>query len=107
MFATVPWMGTAQVAQPVAPPPAAGRHQPDVRSRSPHGSGGSHVSDVTSACSEQSVTGFTVGDRFFEEHVFEQQIRLEFLEIPQWKRKTIIVKCMERMPDNIHSWMAS
>ena len=107
MFATAPWLGTAQVAQPVAPPPAAGRNQHDVRSRSPHGSGGSHVSDVTSASSEQSVTGFTVGDRFFEEHVFEQQIRLEFLEIPQWKRKSIIVKCMDRMPDNIHSWLAS
>ena len=107
MFATAPWLGTAQVGQPVAPPPAAGRNQHDVRSRSPHGSGGSHVSDVTTASSEQSVTGFAVGDRFFEEHVFEQQIRLEFLEIPQWKRKSIIVKCMERMPDNIHSWLAS
>ena len=107
MFATAPWLGTAQVGQPVAPPPAAGRNQHDVRSRSPHGSGGSHVSDVTTVSSEQSVTGFAVGDRFFEEHVFEQQIRIEFLEIPQWKRKSIIVKCMERMPDNIHSWLAS
>ena len=107
MFAAAPWLGTAQVGQPVAPPPAAGRNQHDGRSRSPHGSGGSHVSDVASVSSEQSVTGFAVGDRFFEENVLEQQIRLEFLEIPQWKRKTIIVKCMERMPDNIHSWLAS
>jgi hypothetical protein len=48
-----------------------------------------------------------VGDRFFAEQVLEEQIRSEFLEIPQWKRKSIIVKCMERMPDNIHSWLAS
>ena len=87
MFAAAPWLGTAQVGQPVAPPPAAGRNQHDVRSRSPHGSHVSHGSDVTSASSEQSVTGFAVGDRFFEDHVFEHQIRLEFLEIPVWKRK--------------------
>jgi hypothetical protein len=87
MFATAPWLGTAQAGPPVAPPPAAGRNQHDFRSRSPQGSGGSHGSDVTSASSEQSVTGFALGDRFFEDHVFEHQIRLEFLEIPVWKRK--------------------
>ena len=98
MFASAPWLGTAQVGQPVAPPPAAGRNQHVVRSRSPHGSGGSHGSDVTTASSEQSVTGFAMGDRFFEDHVFEQQIRLEFLEIPVWKRKNIIVKCFTGCP---------
>ena len=67
MFAAAPWLGTAQVGQPVAPPPAAGRNQHDGRSRSPHGSGGSLVSDVASVSSEQSVTGFAVGDRFSEE----------------------------------------
>ena len=107
MFATVPWLVTAPLDQPVVTPPAAVRNHHDPRSRSPHGSNGSHVSDVTTASSEQSVTGFAVGDRFFEEHVCEQQIKQEFLEIPQWKRKSIIVKCMERMPDNIHSWLAS
>jgi len=107
MFAAAPWSGTAPVAQPVAPPPAAGRYPHDGRSRSPQGSGGSQVSEVTSASSEPSVTGFPVGDRFFAEQVVEEQIRSEFLEIPQWKRKSIIVKCMERMPDNIHSWLAS
>ena len=107
MFATAPWLGSAQAGPPVAPPPAAGRNQHDFRSRSPQSSGVSHGSDGTSASSEQSITGFPLGDRFFDEHVFEPQIRLEFLEIPVWKRKTIIVKCMERMPDNIHSWLAS
>ena len=31
MFATAPWLGTAQAGPPVAPPPAAGRNQHDFR----------------------------------------------------------------------------
>ena len=82
MFVVAPWMGTAPVGQPVATSPAAVRNHHDGRSRSPHGSSGSHVSDVPSPSARESYTGFAVGDIFFDQHVFEAQIRQEFLEIP-------------------------
>ena len=106
MFSPAPWMATAPSGLPVATAPAAARHHQDDRSRSPSGAGCSQVSDMTSAASEQSVTGFPLGDQWFNDNVFEQQVRQEFFEIPQWKRKGIIIKCMEKMPDNIHSWLA-
>ena len=61
---------------------------------------------MTSAAREESVTGFALGDQWFSDNVFEQQLKTEFMEIAQWKRKSIIIKCMEKMPDNIHSWLA-
>jgi hypothetical protein len=82
-------MGTATVAQPPATPPAAGRVHSDTRSQSPHGAGGSQVSEVSSAAAADSVTGFALGDRWFDNNVVEQQIRQEFFKIPNGKRKTI------------------
>ena len=48
-----------------------------------------------------------MGDAWFNEHVTEPQIIQDFNELPQWRRKTVVLKCIEKPPDNVHSWLVA
>lgn len=39
------------------------------------------------------------------EHVSEPQVMQDFMELPQWRRKSVILKCIEKPPENVHSWL--
>ena len=51
------------------------------------------------------VTGIPLTEKWYNEHVCEQQITQDFLELPRWRRKNVILKCIEKPPDNVHSWL--
>ena len=110
MFAPPPWMGTTTLAEPPVTPPPAVRGFKLRRSRTPTRPGAAgHRQDTYGRCAAaaESVSGFPVGDHWFDSHVTELEIREDFFSIPQWKRTNIIIKCMDKPPENVHSWLAS
>ena len=54
-----------------------------------------------------SVTGNAICDAWYHEHVSDQQVTIRFMEIPVYKRKSIILKTMDRPPDNLESWLVA
>jgi hypothetical protein len=51
------------------------------------------------------VTGIPMADTWFDQNVHEDQIKTQFMELPLWRRKTVILKCMENPPNNPASWL--
>ena len=107
MFAACPWLTASPVVQTPPSQPELTRGHNECRSRSPHGAGRSETSEVSSGSTAESVTGCQLGDQWFNNHVMEREVRQDFLTIPQWRRKNIILKCIDNPPENPHSWLAS
>lgn len=80
--------------------------QDENRSRSPPSGGRGVLTQHSGAASAQfPVTGVALTERWYEEHVTEPLIMQDFLELPQWRRKSVILKCMDKPPENVHSWI--
>ena len=60
-----------------------------------------HPTAAVSAC----ITGNPMADAWFDNNVTDQEVREGFSELPVFKRKGIILKCMDRPPDNANSWI--
>ena len=108
MFSNVPW-ASASPAVPPAPVPAPDGRRRHDGSRSPsRNAGGLRVASGAmnnGAASAYPVTGVALTERWYNDHVTEPQILLDFMEVPQWRRKNVILKCIEKPPENPHSWI--
>ncbi len=54
-----------------------------------------------------SITGNSAADVWFDDHIKDPEVKIKFMEIPQYRRKTIVLKSMERPPENPESWMVA
>lgn len=97
MFTSAPWISNA----PAADSAGADRSPNTSRSRSPPaGRAGPADRDQS-----ERVTGIPMADTWFEQNVYEDQIKTQFMELPLWRRKNVILKCMENPPNNPASWL--
>ena len=51
------------------------------------------------------VTGLKLTEDWYHQNVSEPQIMEALLEVPMWKRKQVILKCIEKTLENVHSWL--
>jgi hypothetical protein len=107
MFAALDWM----MADPTVPAQAVSEAVPAVdvrgRSRSPAPAARAGTPAPAGAAAEFPVTGLELTETWFQNNVSEPQIMTDFMELPQWRRKTVILKCIEKPPDNVHSWLVA
>ena len=106
MFSTPPWMASA-------PPAPANSFSADhsssgsfSRSRSPTISQ-RHFNDQngTSNTKQYPVTGSKISEDWFRQHVLDAEVVEMFMEVPQRRRKSVILKCIQNPPENVHSWL--
>jgi len=106
MFSNPPWMAAAPPAPAnsfAADPSSSG---PVSRSRSPITSQRLSNDQIgTSNAQLYPVTGLKLTEDWYRQHVTEPDILEMFMEVPQWKRKAVILKCMDKPPENVHSWL--
>jgi hypothetical protein len=70
---------------------------------SPAGTGNAGMAQGVDANS--SVTGNKVADFWYHDHINDAEVKLKFMELPVYRRKSIILKAMDRPPDNLESWL--
>ena len=106
MFSSVPWLTSAAAAPLAAAPFDSLEMRDDARSRSPPpGKRGVGADQTGGATVPFPVAGVAQTERWFNENVTEPEIIANFMELQQWRRKTVILKCIEERPDNVHSWL--
>jgi hypothetical protein len=66
-------------------------------------SGGPALASVSPE--NQSVTGNRIADEWFANSVRDPDIKVKFMTLPLYRRKGIVLKAMERPPENPESWM--
>lgn len=83
----------------------------DERSRNPAGPGAGVSAQTgglpcrTTVGQSPCTTGNPVADAWFERHVTDPELIQGFSELPVFKRKSIVLKCMDKPPDNPNSWI--
>ena len=82
------------------------------RSRSPASAGVAFTGQTGTAAAVPAIaaaspctTGNAVADAWFDHNVTDHEVRDGFSELPMFKRKGIVLKCMDRPPDNANSWI--
>jgi hypothetical protein len=54
-----------------------------------------------------SATGNPRADAWYHDNVSDQEVKDKFMEMPIYRRKNIIIKAMDRPPDNLESWLVA
>ena len=63
--------------------------------------------NAAAAAAAFPVTGLRLTEEWYNQHVSEPQLTETFMEVPMWKRKNVILKCMDKPPENVHSWLSA
>ena len=106
MFSSVPRLTSAAAAPLAAAPFDSLEMRDDARSRSPPPDKRGVGADQTGGATVPfPVAGVAQTERWLNENVTEPEIIANFMELQQWRRKTVILKCIEERPDNVHSWL--
>jgi hypothetical protein len=84
----------------------------DNRSRTPSGlltssAGANYPGIAHSPDAHLSVTGNPRADAWYHDNVSDQDVKVKFMEMPVYRRKNIILKAMDRPPDNLESWLVA
>ena len=67
--------------------------------------GTSHPGMAQGSDANLSVTGNPRADGWYHDHINDAEVKLKFMEMPVYRRKSIILKAMDRPPDNLESWL--
>ena len=67
--------------------------------------GTSHPGMAQGSDANLSVTGNPRADCWYHDHPNDAEVKLKFMEMPVYRRKSIILKAMDRPPDNLESWL--
>ena len=106
MFSTPSWMMSPSAPSATVASSDVSRASVDSRSRSPMSSRRGGASDHNGApATAFPITGLKLTEDWYHQNVSEPQIMEAFLEVPMWKRKQVILKCIEKTPENVHSWL--
>ena len=52
-------------------------------------------------------TGNKSADSWLCSHKLEQEVLDRFSAVPQWRRKSIVLRCMEKPPENLAAWLSA
>ena len=69
--------------------------------------GTSHPGMAQGSDANVSVTGNPRADGWYHDHMNDAEVKLKFMEMPVYRRKSIILKAMDRPPENLESWLVA
>ena len=106
------WNASASNSDAAAPSASLAAGTSDSgRSRSPRSGHSSLVpANQTVAPSSAAApwsTGNSSADAWLQKHNIEFEVLQKFSAVPQHRRKSIVLRCMDRPPDNLQAWLCA
>lgn len=107
MFSAPDWMLPATLQSSTGGHLGSDGRELRHRSRSPVRNAGAAPAVLCNVdvASKYPITGVLIGDQWFDANVTDSKIREDFMELPLWRRKSVVLKCIEKPPQNAAPWI--